>query len=49
MPEQQREDHEITLDIEQHKHDWAEPKFQKPEDPKETETIEKEKEKTQRT
>jgi hypothetical protein len=47
MPEQQREDDEITLDIERSKHSWVEPMFQKREDPKETEKIENEKEKTQ--
>jgi hypothetical protein len=42
--EQQREDDQITHDIERRKN-W-EPLFQKEENPKETENIEKEKEKT---
>ena len=44
MFEQQREDDEITLDIERSKHSWGEPMFQKQEDPKETEKLEEEKE-----
>lgn len=43
--QQQREDDSITRDIERHKRDWKEPMFQQQEDPKETERIEKEKEK----
>jgi hypothetical protein len=45
--QQQREDDSVTSDIERRKRDWNEPMFQKEEDPKETERLEKEKEKSQ--